>query len=82
MRMIAIHAQTERKRLDRSVHRAEERYRRARKLRLRGPIHPVPAVSSTADAARGEKRLFSKQIQAIFTTDARSLGECRMKKSH
>jgi hypothetical protein len=63
---------------DRSVHRAEERYRRARKLRLRGPIQPVPAVCATDAAARGEKRLSSGQTQAILTSDGRPLGECRL----
>ncbi len=80
MRVTAIQAQTERKRQDRSVRRAEERRRQARTLRLRGPIHPVPAVCATADAARGEKRLSSGQIQAILTSDGRLLGEYRSKR--
>jgi hypothetical protein len=73
MRMTAIQTQTEQKWQDRSAHRAEERYRRARKLRLRRPIPPFPAVCATADAARGEKRLFSAQIEVILTSDSRSL---------
>lgn len=55
-------------------------YRRARKLRIRGPIDPVPAVCATADAARGERRLSSGQTQAILASDGRLLGECRMKR--
>jgi len=73
MRMTAIRTQTERKRLDRSAHRAEERYRRARKLRLRGPIQQVPAVCTTAtvDADRGEERLASWQNQIILIPNGR-----------
>lgn len=57
MRMTAIHAQTERKRQDRSTRCAEKRSCRARTRRLRGLIRPVPGVSTTEDAGRGEKRL-------------------------
>lgn len=73
MRMTAIRTQTERKRLYRSAHHAEERYRRARKLRLRGPIHQVPAVCATAtvDADRGEERLASWQNQVILVRHRR-----------
>ena len=78
MRMIAIHAQTERKRLDRSVRCAEKRRRQASTLRIRGPIHPVPAVCATADAGRGEKRLSRGRLQAILTSVGRPLGECRL----
>jgi hypothetical protein len=78
MRVTAIHDQTERKRLDRSVRRAEKRCRRARAQRLRGPIRPVPAVGSTTDTAQGEKRLFNWQNQANIMSDAWLLGECRL----
>lgn len=77
MRMIAIHAQTERKRLDRSVRCAEKRRPWARKQRLRGLIRPDPAVCATAGAACGRKSLSSARIQAIFTSNATPLGECR-----
>ena len=60
MRMTAIHAQTERKRQDRSVRRAEKRRRRARMLRVRGLIRPTSGVCATADTARGEKRLLQR----------------------
>ena len=79
MRMIAIHAQTERKRLDRSVRCAEKRRPWARKQRLRGLIRPDPAVCATAGAACGRKSLSSARIQAIFTSNDTPLGECRMK---
>lgn len=79
MRMIAIHAQTERKRLDRSVRCAEKRRPWARKQRLRGLIRPDPAVCATAGAACGRKSLSSARIQAIFTSNATPLGECRVK---
>ncbi len=77
MRMIAIHAQTERKRLDRSVRCAEKRRPWARKQRLRGLIRPDPAVCATAGAARGRKSLSSARIQATFTSNDTPLGECR-----
>ena len=79
MRMIAIHAQTERKRLDRSVRCAEKRRPWARKQRLRGLIRPDPAVCATAGAACGRKSLSSARIQAIFTSNDTPLGECRPK---
>ena len=78
MRMIAIHAQTERKRLDRSVRCAEKRRPWARKQRLRGLIRPDPAVCATAGAACGRKSLSSARIQAIFTSNDTPLGECRL----
>jgi cytochrome P450 len=78
MRMIAIHAQTERKRLDRSVRCAEKRRPWARKQRLRGLIRPDPAVCATAGAACGRKSLSSARIQAIFTSNDTPLGECRI----
>ena len=79
MRMIAIHAQTERKRLDRSVRCAEKRRPWARKQRLRGLIRPDPAVCATAGAACGRKSLSSARIQAIFTSNDTPLGECRFR---
>ena len=80
MRMIAIHAQTERKRLDRSVRCAEKRRPWARKQRLRGLIRPDPAVCATAGAACGRKSLSSARIQAIFTSNDTPLGECRLQR--
>jgi cytochrome P450 len=82
MRMIAIHAQTERKRLDRSVRCAEKRRPWARKQRLRGLIRPDPAVCATAGAACGRKSLSSARIQAIFTSNDTPLGECRYPPDH
>jgi hypothetical protein len=61
MRMTAIHAQTERKRQDRSVRCAEKHRRRARTRRLRGLIRPVPAACATEDTGWGEKCLSSGQ---------------------
>lgn len=82
MRMIAIHAQTERKRLDRSVRCAEKRRPWARKQRLRGLIRPDPAVCATAGAACGRKSLSSARIQAIFTSNDTPLGECRLNRTN
>ena len=64
MRMTAIRTQTERKRQDRSVRRAEKNRRRARTRRLRGLIRPVPAACATEDAGWGEKSLSSGQGKA------------------
>ena len=77
--MTAIHAQTERKRQDRSVRCAEKHRRRARTRRLRGLIRPVPAACATEDTGWGEKCLSSGQNQAIFTSASMPLGQCRLK---
>ena len=77
--MTAIHAQTERKRLDGSVRRAEKHHRRARTRRFRGLIRAVSAACSTTAAAQGGKRLSGGRIQAIFTSDGTPLGECRLR---
>ena len=79
MRVTAIPTQTERKRLGRSVRRAEKRRCRTRMLRVRGSILSAPRVCATADAARDEKQLFSGQNQAILPSNGRPLGECRFK---
>jgi len=77
MRMTAIHAQTERKRQDRSA-RCAEKYRcRDRTRQFRGLIRPISAACATAGAAQGEKRLSSAWIQAIFSSNSMPLGECR-----
>ena len=80
MRMTAIHAQTERKRQDGSVRRAEKHHRRARTRRFRGLIRAVSAACSTTAAAQGGKRLSGGRIQAIFAPDSRQLGECRVQR--
>jgi hypothetical protein len=77
MRMTAIRAQTERKRQDRSARCAEKHRRRARTRRLRGLIRPVPAPRPVAGDTQGGKYLYSDWIQAIFTSAATPLGECR-----
>ena len=78
MRMTAIHAQTERKRQDRSARCAEKHRRRGRTRRLRGPICPAPQACAFADAAQGKKCLSSGRIQAIFALEGMPLGECRL----
>ena len=80
MRMTAIHAQTERRRQDRSARCAEKHRRRDRTRRLRGLIRPLSAACATAGVAQGEKRLSSGRIQAIFTPSGTPLGECRFKR--
>jgi hypothetical protein len=53
MRMTAIHAQTERKRQDRSARCAEKHRCRDRTRRFRGLIRSVSAACATAGAAQG-----------------------------
>ena len=78
MCVTAILTETERKRQDGSVHRAEERRCRARMLRLRGPIHPQSSVPATADDAWSGKLLICRQNFAILPSSGRPLGECRL----
>jgi hypothetical protein len=78
MRMTAIHAQTERKWHDRSSRCAEKHRLRARTQLLGGLIRPVPEACATAGAARCEKRLPNRQIQAKFTSAGTPLGEFRL----
>ena len=79
MRVTAIGAKTQRKRLDRSAHRAEKRRCRARMLRVHSMIRRAPSVWATTDTAQGEKCLFNQQNQAILMTDGSPLGECRIR---
>ena len=79
MHMTAIQAETERNRLDRSARCAEKRRRRAGMLRVCGPIRPTWEVRATTDASWGGKRLIRWRSQAIFTSEGRPLGECRLK---
>jgi hypothetical protein len=78
MRMTAIQAPTERKRQDGSARCAEKHRRRDTTRRLRGPICPAPQACAFADTSRGEIRLSSCRIQAIFTSDAMALEDCRL----
>ena len=57
MHMTAIHAQTERKRQDRSARCAEKHHRRARTRRLRGLIRSVPAAGPAAGPTQDGKCL-------------------------
>lgn len=78
MRLTAVHAQTERKRQERSARCAEKHHLRARTRRLTRLIRPVSAACATAGTAQGGKRLSGGRIQAIFASDSRPLGECRL----
>ncbi len=69
MRMTAIHVQTERKRQDGSVRRAEKHRRRSRTVPLRGLIRPVFAACAASDAAQGAKRLSGGRIQATLASE-------------
>jgi hypothetical protein len=77
MHLTAVRTQTERKRQDRSVRRAEKLRCRAGMTRVRGLIRPTPGVWATADTARSERRLINWQDQAILLADGSPLGECR-----
>jgi hypothetical protein len=77
MCVIAILTEAERKRQDRSIHRAEERRRRARMMRFRGPPCPHSSVLTHASAAQGPKRLISKRNQSNLPSSGKPLGECR-----
>ena len=57
--LAAIQAQTERKRLEGSVRRAEKHRCRARMMRVHGPSRLPPGVSATKNTARGVKSLLS-----------------------
>jgi hypothetical protein len=78
MHLTAVRTQTERKRQDRSVRRAEKLRCRAGMTRVRGLIRPTPGVWATADTARSERRLINWQDQAILLADGSPLGECRI----
>ena len=80
MRVTEIQAEPDQKRQDRSARHAEIRGPWARTPRLRGPIRPVPAAGATADAVRGKKCLFSKQLQAILTSNGGPPWECRLRR--
>jgi hypothetical protein len=76
--------QTERKRQDRSVRRAEERGRRARVMRVRGVIRPAQSVPATPDTAQDEKQLFREQNRTIVPSSRRPSGDAgqeRIRKS-
>ena len=75
MRMTAIHAQTKRKRQDRSARCAEKHHRRDRIRRFRGRSALFQRLACAPDdAARDGKCLSSGWIQAIFTSDGITLG--------
>lgn len=75
MRMTAIQAQTERKRRDRFVRRAEKRRHQAEQMRVRGPIRPVSAVGATSDTARCKEKLPGRLGHATLTSDGTLFGE-------
>jgi len=77
VRMSAIQAKTQQKRLYRAVCRAGKRGHRASMMRVRGMIRPTPGVLATVDALRRAKPLISRPFQANLTPNGRPLGECR-----
>jgi hypothetical protein len=79
MCVTAFLTETERKRQDRSVQRAEERRCRARMMRVCSPTCPHSNVLAHANAAQGPKRLISKRTQVILASNGMPLGECRLR---
>ena len=71
--------ESERKRQDRSVRRAEKRGRLTKMMHIRGPIHPHSSVLTTAVEAESANLLIWRQDQAQVTSSSRPLGECRLK---
>jgi cobalamin biosynthesis protein CobD/CbiB len=79
MCVTAILTETERKRQDSSVHRAEERRCKARMMRVCGPTCTQSSVLTHASAAQGAKRWISRRNQATLTSNGMPLGECRIR---
>ena len=79
VRLTAIRAQTERNRKDMSARCAENHCAWARTWWLRGLIRPVPAPCATKGTDRGEKRLSSGRVQAIFVSGGMPPRECRVR---
>ena len=76
--MTAFPTQTQRTRQDISVQRAENPRLRAITASLRSIRHPPSGVSATPEPLRGRRYLIHRPDQAIFASDGRPLGECRL----
>ena len=77
VRLRMIEARTERTRLDRCIRCSEKRHCEATMRPLRDLFRPPQTVYATTGAARSEKNLSEKQIQAILTSHGTPLGEYR-----
>ena len=75
MCVTAILTETERKRPDGSVHRAEERRCLAKMMRVCGPTCPHSSVQTHASPAQDAKHLISKRIQVILASSGMPLGK-------
>jgi len=78
MCVTAIQTETERKRQDKSVHRAEKRRRWAGMMQVCGPTCPHSGVLAHSSPARGTKHLIRWQPQAKIMPDCGPLGEFRI----
>jgi len=76
MCVTAFLTETERKRQDKSVQRAEERRCRAKMMRVCGPTCPHSSFLTHASAAQGAKRLISRRNQATLPSNGNPLGKC------
>ena len=74
MCVTATLTQTQRKRLDRSVLRAEKRGRRASATRVHGLDRPNPGVSASPDTTRGKKACSAGRFKQPFRQAAGYLG--------
>jgi len=79
VRVTAIQTQTERKRQDSSVRRAEKLRRRAGMARLCGPINPHSGTLTIAAELGNTKLLIMRLDKANLTSSGRPHGECRLK---
>ncbi len=70
--------ESERKRQDRFVRRADKRVCSTKLTQRRGPIHPHSSVPATEDEAWRAEHLNSRQNQATFTSSGKPLGETRL----
>jgi hypothetical protein len=65
MRVTAIKTQTERKRQDKFVHRAEKRGRMTKVTLIRGPIHPHSSALTTAVEAESANHLIWREVVSV-----------------
>jgi hypothetical protein len=77
MRVTAIPTQTERKRLGRSVPRAEERRNQTPMPHPQGAMRQLWTVTAQRNLPTATKPLIREQDQASMQSNGRSHGECR-----
>ena len=78
MRVTAIPTQTERKRLGRSVPRAEERHNQTPMPHPQGAMRQLSTVTAQRNLPTATKPLIRERDQASMQSNGRSHGECRL----